>query len=59
MHQLHTEVVRHHDNLATWLGSEADPELLDAFHRAHHPDFTLTWWCAGTSNGTRSVGFAG
>jgi hypothetical protein len=41
MHQLHTEVVRHHDTLAAWLGSEAAPELLDTFHRAHHPDFVI------------------
>ncbi|GAA1612363.1 hypothetical protein GCM10009789_78280 [Kribbella sancticallisti] len=41
MSDLLAEVVEHHVNLARWLGSEAGPDVLDAFRAAHRPEFTL------------------
>ncbi|WP_020388906.1 hypothetical protein [Kribbella catacumbae] len=35
------EVEQHHHDLARWLGSEAEPALLDALRIAHQPEFTL------------------
>ncbi|ADB32215.1 conserved hypothetical protein [Kribbella flavida DSM 17836] len=35
------EVVRHHEDLARWLGSEAEPGLLDTFRAMHRPEFSL------------------
>ena len=34
-------VVRHHDDLAAWLGGQAGPEVLERFRAAHRPEFTL------------------
>lgn len=33
--------VRHHDDLAAWLGGQAGPEVLERFRAAHRPEFTL------------------
>jgi hypothetical protein len=41
MDELYAEVVQHHDDLADWLSGQADPDLLETFKDAHHPDFTL------------------
>ncbi|GAB2640763.1 hypothetical protein [Kribbella swartbergensis] len=41
MDHLYAEVVRHHDDLATWLSGVAGPELLETFGSAHRRDFTL------------------
>ncbi|MFC5268618.1 hypothetical protein ACFPJ1_41485 [Kribbella qitaiheensis] len=38
---LFAEVVQHHEDLARWLGSEAEPALLDTFSAAHVPAFSL------------------
>jgi hypothetical protein len=38
---LFAEVVQHHEDLARWLGSEAEPALLDTFSAAHVPEFSL------------------
>ncbi|TWD83768.1 hypothetical protein FB561_4937 [Kribbella amoyensis] len=38
---LEAEVRRHHDDLAAWLGSEADPEVLATFEAMHRPEFSL------------------
>ncbi|MEV8371865.1 hypothetical protein AB0P21_03960 [Kribbella sp. NPDC056861] len=35
------EIERHHEDLARWLGSEAEPALLDELRQAHRPEFTL------------------
>lgn len=35
------EVEQHHQDLARWLGSEAELALLDTFRAAHRPEFTL------------------
>lgn len=35
------EVEQHHEDLASWLGSEAEPGLLESLQHAHRPDFTL------------------
>jgi hypothetical protein len=39
--ELLAEVERHHEDLARWLGSEAEPALLDELRQAHRPEFTL------------------
>lgn len=39
--KLLAEVEQHHHDLARWLGSEAEPALLDALQIAHQPEFTL------------------
>ncbi|ONI69472.1 hypothetical protein BWI15_23125 [Kribbella sp. ALI-6-A] len=39
--QIEAEVVRHHEDLARWLGSEAEDGLLDTFRQMHHPEFSL------------------
>jgi hypothetical protein len=39
--QTEAEVVRHHQDLARWLGSEAEDGLLDAFQQMHRPEFSL------------------
>lgn len=41
MKELLAEVEQHHDDLARWLGSEAEPALLDTIQAAHLPEFTL------------------
>ncbi|WBQ02322.1 hypothetical protein [Kribbella sp. CA-293567] len=41
MQELLAEVERHHEDLARWLGSEAEPALLEALRQAHRPEFTL------------------
>ncbi len=38
---LKAEVIRHHEDLARWLGSAAEPALLEAFHAAHRAEFSL------------------
>ncbi|TDU86665.1 hypothetical protein EV138_0179 [Kribbella voronezhensis] len=38
---LAAEVEKHHEDLARWLGSEAEPALLDSIRAAHRPEFTL------------------
>lgn len=35
------EVVQHHQDLARWLGTEAEDSLLDTFRQMHRPEFTL------------------
>lgn len=35
------EVEQHHEDLARWLGSEAEPALLDTLQHAHRPEFSL------------------
>jgi hypothetical protein len=39
--QIEAEVVRHHEDLARWLGSEAEDGLLDTFRQMHRPEFSL------------------
>jgi hypothetical protein len=39
--ELLAEVERHHEDLARWLGSAAEPALLDTLGQAHLPEFTL------------------
>ncbi|MEV6286946.1 hypothetical protein [Kribbella sp. NPDC051770] len=39
--KIEAEVVQHHLDLAHWLGTEADGQLLEAFRQMHRPDFTL------------------
>jgi len=39
--ELLAEVEQHHHDLARWLGSEAEPALLDALRIAHRPEFSL------------------
>ena len=34
-------MVKHHQDLAAWLGGTADPELLDTFQAMHRPEFSL------------------
>ncbi len=41
MKELLAEVEQHHHDLARWLGSEAEPALLDALQVAHRPEFSL------------------
>lgn len=41
MKELLAEVEQHHHDLARWLGSEAEPALLDALRIAHRPEFSL------------------
>jgi hypothetical protein len=38
---IEAEVIRHHEDLARWLGTEAEPGLLDTFHAMHRPEFSL------------------
>ncbi len=46
--QIEAEVVRHHQDLARWLGSEAEDSLLDTFRQMHSPEFSLV-----TTDGTQ------
>ncbi|GAB2587212.1 hypothetical protein [Kribbella endophytica] len=39
--QTEAEVVQHHQDLARWLGSEAEDGLLDTFRQMHSPEFSL------------------
>ncbi len=41
MNTLYDAAVRHHDDLAAWLGGDAGPEVLERFRAAHRPEFTL------------------
>ncbi|GAB3821045.1 hypothetical protein [Kribbella italica] len=38
---IEAEIVRHHQDLARWLGTEAEPGLLDTFRQMHRPEFSL------------------
>ncbi|MGC4942972.1 hypothetical protein [Kribbella sp. DT2] len=48
MRQIEDEVVQHHQDLARWLGTEAEDGLLDTFRQMHRPDFSLV-----TTDGVR------
>ena len=41
MKELLAEVEQHHHDLARWLGTEAEPALLETINTAHLPEFTL------------------
>lgn len=41
MTDLRAEVVKHHEDLARWLGSPTEPGLLEVFQAAHRPEFSL------------------